>query len=127
MRHSSFFERNLKIGAFEVKEHAYKLLVRSVLEDASSLLDPHSKKDTSKIETVRKRTASFVRHRRCNALSVSDMLQELQWRWPSFRREERPSVSRSSTGPINDKAHVRLMAHQPLQIQTRKRRRPTVE
>ena len=45
-----FLRRNLKIGSRKVKERAYKARMRPILEYASSVWDPHTKKSISKIE-----------------------------------------------------------------------------
>ena len=50
-----FLRRNLKIGASNIKEKAYKVFVRSPLEYAASVWDPYSQKNIAKIEAVQRR------------------------------------------------------------------------
>ena len=45
-----FLRQNLKTGSWKVKERAYKAMIRPILEYASSVWDPHTKKSISKIE-----------------------------------------------------------------------------
>ena len=59
-RRRAFSVRNLQIGLLETKESAYGSLARAVFEYAFAASGLHSKKDTGKIESVRKRPASCV-------------------------------------------------------------------
>ena len=52
-----FLRRNLKISSSAVKESAYKAFVRPMLEYASSVWDPYTKKSIDKLEAVQRRAA----------------------------------------------------------------------
>ena len=77
-----FLRRNLSSCPDEVKEAAYKALVRPHVEYASSVWDPHLKKHIQQIEGVQRRAARFVRN--CYTWepgSVTNLLNELNWRY----------------------------------------------
>ena len=75
----AFLRRNLKIGSTHIKGLAYKALVRLLLEYTSSVWDPNTKKDTSRIEAVQRRAARFVLHMHHNTSSMDEILQLLGW------------------------------------------------
>ena len=60
LRRLAFLRRNLKICAINTKQLVYKSLVRLLLKYASTVWDPHIKKDTSRIEMLQRRAACFV-------------------------------------------------------------------
>ena len=54
-----FLRRNLNQCPPKVKAHAYTALVRPTLEYASAVWDPHSTKNTKKLDQVQRRAVSF--------------------------------------------------------------------
>ena len=54
-----FMKRNLNIGNKNIKEKAYKSLVRPTLQYACTAWDPHLAADIRKLEMVRRRSARF--------------------------------------------------------------------
>lgn len=82
-----FLRRNLKIGSKSIKERAYKALVRPVLEYGSSVWDPYTVENTSKVESVQRRAARWVSIRHRQTSRVGDMLETLQW--PSLKDRRR--------------------------------------
>ena len=56
----AFIQRNLHNCPSNVKETCYKSLVRPILENASSVWDPHQKTDIEMLEKIQKRAARFV-------------------------------------------------------------------
>ena len=56
-----FVKRNVKTKNEAVKELAYKTLARPQVEYASSVWNPHTKQNISKIEMVQRRAARWVK------------------------------------------------------------------
>ena len=81
-----FLKRNLNINSTSVKEQAYKSLIRPSLEYACSVWDPYFTEDILKLEMIQRRAARYVTGRHCNTSSVSNMLDQLQWRTLQDRR-----------------------------------------
>ena len=86
-RAQGFLRRNLKISASNIKEKAYKVFVRPLLEYAASVWDPYSQKNIAKIEAVQRRAARFVLNQFRNTLSVNNMLEVLGWPTLEQRRQ----------------------------------------
>ena len=72
-----FLRSNLRTRATELKETAYKTLVRPILESACSVWDPHTKKNIDMPENVQRRAARFVLHNYHSKSSVIAMLYRL--------------------------------------------------
>ena len=75
----SFIKRNLKDCPQKLKEIAYFSLVRSFVDYAPTVLDPHQKFNREKLEMVQRRAARFVKSRYRRTDSVTAMLDELGW------------------------------------------------
>ena len=80
--------RNLKISSISMKEQAYKILVRPLVEYASPVWDPHHQTDIRKLECVQRRAARFVLSSQHNRSSVTAMIQRLGWRSLEDRRRD---------------------------------------
>ena len=74
-----FLRRNLRRCPAKLKESAYIWLVRSKLEYAASVWDPHLAKDINKLENIQRRSARFVKGDYRTTSSVTQMLPELGW------------------------------------------------
>ena len=83
-----FIRRNLKHCNSKLKESAYISLVRSVMDYASCVWDPHLQKDIDKIEGIQRRAARFVCNDYGRRSSVTDMMSRLNWTPLSDRRRE---------------------------------------
>ena len=70
---------NLYDCLHKVKETAYKSFVRPNLEYASSVWDPHLKKEITGLEKVQRRASHFVTAEYSREKGVTNMLSELQW------------------------------------------------
>ena len=84
----SFIKRNLKDCPQKLKEIAYFSLVRSFVDYASAVWDPHQKFNREKLEMVQRRAARFVKSRYKRTDSVTAMLDELGWPILSKRRKD---------------------------------------
>ena len=69
-----FLRRNLNIHNPKVKAHAYKSLVRPLLEYSCSVWDPHTDHLTKKLEMVQRRAARFTLNKYRRTDSVTAML-----------------------------------------------------
>ena len=75
-----FLRRNLFSCPQDVKEAAYKGLVRPVLEYGSSVWDPHTKCLQEELEKVQNRAARFVtRNYTFEEGSMTGILEQLKW------------------------------------------------
>jgi len=72
-----FVKRNININNRAVKAHAYKSLVRNVLEYSQAVWDPYTASDTQQLESVQRRAARFTMNRYRRTSSVGAMLAEL--------------------------------------------------
>ena len=90
-----FIWRNLKQCPKDLKELAYLSLVRSKLEYAASVWDPHHTSDTNKLEQVQRRTARFVCNNYSPYSSITQMLSDLGWQQLKDRHVLDLKVSRS--------------------------------
>ena len=84
-----FLRRNLFSCPQEVKEAAYKGLVRPVLEYGSSVWDPHTKCLQEELEKVQNRAARFVtRNYTFEEGSMTGILEQLKWESLKKRRTD---------------------------------------
>ena len=83
-----FLRRNLNIGSVSIKQQAYFILVRPLVEYASTVWDPHTQRNIQKLEMVQRRAARYVTNRHRNRSSESDMLHGLNWRSLQDRRKD---------------------------------------
>ena len=93
-RSLQFVMRNLKGGDPQTKEHAYKCLIRPLLEYCCGVWDPHTAIMKEQIDQVQRKAARYVvnNHRRWSKnknrphVSVSEELKKLRWEPLSTRR-----------------------------------------
>jgi len=81
-----FLKRNIKVKNSDLKEKAFKAIVRPTMEYCSSVWDPHTKQQSTTLEKVQRRAARWVTGRFHNTSSVTDMLSRLGWRELAQRR-----------------------------------------
>ena len=82
-----FLRQNLKISSIELREKVYLVFVRPLLEYASSVWDPYTKRNIDKIEAIQRRAARFVLNCYHNTSSVSAVLE--------LDRLDRPTLQQS--------------------------------
>ena len=75
----NFIKRNLSKCIYTIKSTAYTTLVRSILEYATEVWDPHHKFLIRKIEMVQRRAARWVLSDYRLQSSVTAMIDELGW------------------------------------------------
>ena len=73
-----FIRRNLKGSPEKLKKLAYIALVRSGLEYASVIWDPHLAKDRDRLERCQRHTARWIKSSYSHTASVSQMLKDLE-------------------------------------------------
>ncbi len=83
-----FLWRNLKRCPTELRELAYRALVRVKLEYACSVWDPYLTKDKDLLENIQRRVARFVKQDCRWSSSVTNMLTSLGWDLLETRRRE---------------------------------------
>ena len=74
-----FLKRNLKKCPAALKERAYIAYVRSILDYASPIWDPHLKNDIHALERVNRRAVRYVIGDYHRLSSVSGMLRSMGW------------------------------------------------
>ena len=74
-----FIRRNLRGSPRQSKCMAYTALVRSGMEYASAIWDPHTKKDSDKLEGIQQKAARWATSTYSHTDSVTTILQNLKW------------------------------------------------
>ena len=85
-----FLARNIPWCCRKVKQMAYTAYIRPIVEYASPVLGPHTKRNTNKIEMVQRRCAGYVSGNFNRTSSVTSLLNCLSWptleeRWHQYR------------------------------------------
>ena len=84
----AFFARNIPQCCRKVKQMAYTTYIRPTVEYASPVWDPHTKRNTNKIEMVQCRCARYVSGNFDRTSSVTSMLNCLSWSTLEERRRQ---------------------------------------
>ena len=85
-----FLRQNLFSCPKEVKEAAYKSMVRPILEYGSTVWDPHCNGLNEELENLQKRAARFVtKNYSYETGSMSGILEELKWETLQKRRKHK--------------------------------------
>ena len=88
-RSLGFIKRNLKRCPEQIKDQAYKSLVRPHVEYASSVWSPHQNYQVDKLEKVQRKAARFVKNCWIREEGVMiNMLSDLKWDSLQTRREK---------------------------------------
>ena len=82
----NFLRRNINVNNSQIKERAYKALVRPSLEYAQTVWDPYTIGLSQKIDKVQRRAARFTLNRYHQTSSVGTMLTDLHWQPLAQRR-----------------------------------------
>ena len=82
----NFVRRNLYDCPTDIKETAYKALVRPHLEYSSTVWDPHYLNDINTLEKVQRKAARFVLGKYRQRESPTEMMKDLKWNSLQERR-----------------------------------------
>ena len=96
--------RNINISSRNIKEKAYKSLVRPQLEYSATVWDPFQQGHIDQIEKVQRRAARYVTGRHRNRSSVGQMIDQLQW--PSLKQRRKESRLAMLYKIINSKVAI---------------------
>ena len=88
----AFFSRNTHKCPQHVKARCYQAFIRPILEYASVVWDPHTKKDIQALESVQRRAARYVCSDYGRTSSVTAMLNRLGWPNLQQRRRDAKAV-----------------------------------
>ncbi|KAK3108532.1 hypothetical protein FSP39_010045 [Pinctada imbricata] len=83
-----FLQRSLHISSKSIKEQAYKSLVRPSVEYASSVWDPYQIGQKEQLEKVQRRGARYVTGQYRKRISVTSLIEQLEWKSLETRRKE---------------------------------------
>ena len=83
-----FLKRNINSCPKHIKEQCYFTYVRSKLEYACSVWDPHLKEDINNIEKIQRRAARFVTNSYDYKINCNKLLHDLNWTPLSERRAQ---------------------------------------
>ena len=83
----AFLARNIPRCCRKVKQMAYTTYIRPTVKYASPVLDPHTKRNTNKIEMVRRRCARYVTGNFDRTSTVASLLKYLIW--PTLKERRR--------------------------------------
>ena len=81
-----FLRRNIQTRNSNIRQLAYKTIVRPQVEYATSVWSPHTLQNIQKIENVQRRAVRWVKHNYSQYDSVNSMQQELGWQTLHDRR-----------------------------------------
>ena len=88
----AFLQRNTSMCPRHIKARCYETYVRPQLEYASTVWDPPTRKNVSKLESVQRRAARYVHKKFDYRERVTPMLDELEWPTLQRRRKEAKAV-----------------------------------
>jgi hypothetical protein len=83
-----FVKRNIRTKNKEIRETAYKALVRPQVEYASPVWSPYTQKNIDKLEMVQRRAARWTQNNYSTYASVTEMITNLGWRSLQDRRSD---------------------------------------
>ena len=84
----AFLSRNLKGCSQKIKAASYTTYVRPTVEYAAAAWDPHTQRNTKKLEQVQQNAARYVLHDYDHRSDVTIMLQNLKWEPLDERRKQ---------------------------------------
>ena len=84
----AFLARNINRCCRKVKQMAYTTYIRLTVEYASPVLDPHTKRNTNKIEMAQRRCARYVTGNFDRTRSVASLFNCLSWPTLEERRRQ---------------------------------------
>ena len=76
----AFLQRNISSCPQAIKSRYYQTFVRPIVEYASTVWDPSTKKYTKAVENVQRQAAHFIMNDYRRRSSVGNMLESLEWK-----------------------------------------------
>ena len=87
-RSLGFLKRSIRSKNPELREMAYKTLVRPLVEYSSSVWSPYTKSNIARLEMIQRREAHWTPCEYSPYASVTQMIQSLGWRSLEQRRSD---------------------------------------
>jgi len=88
----AFLQRCLKFCPAHVKLKCYSIMIRPILEYASPVWSPHTRKDIEQLKRVQRQSARFIMADYSHFRSVSDMLSNLNLSGLEIGRQESSTI-----------------------------------
>ena len=100
----NFLNRNFRHTSKKIKEQLYMTYVRPILEYSSSVWDPHTLDNITKLEKVQRRAARFINNTYSREVSVTSLLKKLNWT-PLVERRAKTKVTLMFKA-LNNTVHI---------------------
>ena len=84
----AFLQRNINRSPDAIKTLSHQTFIRPIVEYASTVWDPSTKKNIKSVENVQRQAARFAKSDYCRRSSVTTMLESLNWVSLASRRAE---------------------------------------
>ena len=119
----AFLARNILRCCRKVKQMAYTTYIRPIVEYASPVWDPHTKRNTNKIEMVQRRCARYVTGNFDRTSSMTSLLNCLGWPTLEERRRQYhcchvPHTSQPGGYPLTVLSHQNFILLKGSQLPT---------
>ena len=75
----ALLNRNLRSYSQSIKDSTYKTYIRPMVEYASTVWDPHTRRNINKLEQVQRHSARYVTGNHDYTSSISAMVHDLEW------------------------------------------------
>jgi len=83
----AFLNRNLRSCSLSIRDSTYKTYIRPMVEYASTVWDPHTRRNINKLEQVQRHSARYVTSNHDYTNSTCAMVHDLDWPTLQQRRQ----------------------------------------